>query len=275
MPINFQKTSYPGHTPEIWRGECKMLPGGFKPKNTITTGTVLHRGTLLAVDFSDMSAAVIKVAKVLNGGSTSAVRVAKGHLFAIGDVVTKVGDGQASPIITAIDASNADYDVLTLSAAYTGLAANDVIVEATEYEAAVEAVNAVDAIEAGYYDATSETEGALKVVASDAGEGEIALADVTPYQGTKTLAANDYVIYREAVEAVAAVAAKDAVPAVAKYTPNMILGAVKEFTGKGLPTLDAAYEAVVLYESLNFPLLPEWLNGCCLKSNPNILFIKQ
>ena len=200
MAIEFKKTSVKGHTPEIWRGECKMLPGGFKPKNNIATGTVLHRGVLVEVNFEEMSAAVIKVAKILAGGTTTKPRIAKGHLFAIGDVVTKNGDGSKTPSITAIDTTNADYDILTLSADYTGLAENDVIVE-------------------------SEAVGSGK--ASD------------------------------------------------KYTPNMVVGAVKEFNGKGLPTIDAAYEAVVLYPSLNFPVLPEWLNGCCLKSNPNILFIKQ
>ena len=200
MAIEFKKTAVKGHTPEIWRGECKMLPGGFKPKNNIATGTVLHRGVLVEVNFEEMSAAVIKVAKILAGGTTTKPRIAKGHLFAIGDVVTKNGDGSKTPSITAIDTTNADYDILTLSADYTGLAENDVIVE-------------------------SEAVGSGK--------------------------------------------------ASAKYTPNMVVGAVKEFNGKGLPTIDAAYEAVVLYPSLNFPVLPEWLNGCCLKSNPNILFIKQ
>ena len=200
MAIEFKKTAVKGHTPEIWRGECKMLPGGFKPKNNIATGTVLHRGVLVEVNFEEMSAAVIKVAKILAGGTTTKPRIAKGHLFAIGDVVTKNGDGSKTPSITAIDTTNADYDILTLSADYTGLAENDVIVES-------------------------------KAVVS----------------GTAS----------------------------AKYTPNMVVGAVKEFNGKGLPTIDAAYEAVVLYPSLNFPVLPEWLNGCCLKSNPNILFIKQ
>lgn len=200
MAIEFKKTAVKGHTPEIWRGECKMLPGGFKPKNTIATGTVLHRGVLVEVNFEEMSAAVIKVAKVLAGGTTTKPRIAKGHLFAIGDVVTKNGDGSKTPTITAIDTTNEDYDTLTLSAAYTGLAEKDVIVES-------------EAVESG--------------------------------------------------------------TASAKYTPNMVVGAVKEFNGKGLPTIDAAYEAVVLYPSLSFPLLDEWLNGCCLKSNPNILFIKQ
>ncbi len=245
MAIEFKKTTYKGHTPEIWRGECKMLPGGFKPKNTISTGTVLNRGTLCQVFFETMEAAVVKVAKVLTGGTTSKARVAKGHLFAVGDVVFKVGKNDKSVTISKIDTSNADYDVLELSAAITGLAANDVLSEALPY---------------GYIDAESGDEGALKIVASNPSDGQIALASVTPYLGEKTLAANDYVKLQNAAPL---------------YTPNMIVGAVKTFDGKGLPTIDAAYEAVVLYPSLNFPLLDDWLNGCCLKSNPNILFIKQ
>lgn len=200
MAIEFKRTTINGHTPEIWRGECKMLPGGFTPKNTIATGTVLHRGVPVEVNFEEMSAAVVKVATVLNGGTTTKPRIAKGHLFAVGDVITKNGDGSKTPTITAIETDNTEYDTLTLSAAYTGLAADDVIVES-------------EAVESG--------------------------------------------------------------TATAKYTPNMVVGAEKEFNGKGLPTIDAAYEAVVLYPSLDFPLLSDWLNGCCLKSNPNILFIKQ
>ena len=245
MAIEFKKTAVKGHPPEIWRGECKMLPGGFKPKNTIANGTVLHRGVLVEVNFDEMSAAVIKLAKVLAGGTTSKVRVAKGHLFAVGDVVAKVGKTDKSVSISTIDTSNADYDVLNLSAAITGLTTDDVLIESRDY---------------GYIDATSTTEGALKIVESNPSDGQIALASVTPYLGEKTLAANDYVVLQTAGS---------------KYTPNMVNGAVKEFNGKGLPTIDAAFEAVVLYPSLSFPVLPEWLNGCCLKSNPNILFIKQ
>lgn len=245
MAIEFKKTAVKGHTPEIWRGECKILPGGFKPKNNIATGTVLQRGVLVEVNFDEMSAAVIKLAKVLAGGTTSKVRVAKGHLFAVGDVVAKVGKTDKSVSISTIDTSNADYDVLNLSAAITGLTTDDVLIESRDY---------------GYIDATSTTEGALKIVESSPSDGQIALASVTPYLGEKSLAVNNYVVLQTAGS---------------KYTPNMVNGAVKEFNGKGLPTIDAAYEAVVLYPSLSFPVLPEWLNGCCLKSNPNILFIKQ
>lgn len=243
--IEFKKTTYKGHTPEIWRGECKMLPGGFKPKNTITTGTVLQRGVLVQVFFDTMEAAVVKLATVLAGGTTSKARVGKGHLFAVGDVVFKVGKDDKSVTISSIDISKEDYDVLNLSAAITGLTTNDVLCEALPY---------------GYIDAESGDEGALKIVASDPSDGQIALASVTPYLGEKTLAANDYVKLQNAAPL---------------YTPNTVNGAVKEFNGKGLPTIDAAYEAVVLYPSLDFPVLPQWLNGFCLKSNPNILFIKQ
>lgn len=202
MAIEFKKNFYAGHFPEIWRGECKMLPGGFKPVQSFPVGTVLHRGILLEVNFKDSTAAVIKVAKVLSGGTTTKLRVAKGHLFAAGDVITKYGDGKASPTINTIDTTNADYDVLNLSAGYTDITSDDVIIEATAI-----------------------------------GEG---VTEASP-----------------------------------KYTPNMIVGAVKEFDGKGIPTIDAAYDAVVLYPSLTYQILDEWLNGPCLKSNPNILFIKQ
>lgn len=46
----------------------------------------------------------------------------------------------------------------------------------------------------GYADAESTTPGAVKVVASGAVAGEINLADAAPYFGSKTLAANDYVV---------------------------------------------------------------------------------
>lgn len=210
MAIDFKKTQLSGHTPEIWRGECKILPGGFKPVQNFPVGTVLHRGTPIYVDFEAMSAAVCKTAKVLKGGTTTAPRVAKGHYFVAGDVVMKLGVTNKSPIIKSIDTANAEYDVLTFASAIVGLAEGDILVEAS---------------------------------AAAAAEGD-----------------------------------NEAVPAAPLYTPNMVVGAVKEFTGKGLPTIDAAYEAVVLYPSLNFPLLEDWLinpGKVCLKANPNILFIKQ
>lgn len=206
MAIDFKKTVIDGHSPEIWRGEAKILPGGFQPLQTFPIGTVLKRGTLIHVDYTNgMKAAVVKTAKVIKGGTTQKPRINKGHYFVVGDLVTKFGDGKSSPSIKSIDTSNADYDVIELSAAYTGLAEDNIIVETTEHS-------------------------------SD---------DVT-----------------------------------AKYLPNNILGSTKLFDGKGLPTLDVAYEAVVLAPNISNPIPSEWLigwgGGCgCLKFNPSIKYIKQ
>lgn len=197
MAIEFKKQAFSGKTPVIWRGECKILPGGFKPKQTFPVGTVLRRGLPIQVDFDEMSAGVVKIAKVLDSGTTTEARVSKGHLFAIGDKVQKLGT-TTSTTVSKIDTSNADYDVLTFAAAITGLAAGDSIQE-------------------------SDGESSAKPL----------------------------------------------------YTPNMVIGADLEFKGTGIPTIDAAYEAVVLYNNVNYPIPADWLQGVTLKSNPNILFIKQ
>lgn len=197
MAIEFKKQAFSGKTPVIWRGECKILPGGFKPKQTFPIGTVLRRGIPIQVDFEEMSAGVVKIAKVLEGGTTSAARIGKGHLFVVGDKVQKLGT-TTSTTVNKIDTSNADYDVITFAAAITGLAAGDSIHE-------------------------SDGQSSAKPL----------------------------------------------------YTPNMVIGADLEFKGTGIPTIDAAYEAVVLYNNVNYPIPADWLQGVCLKSNPNILFIKQ
>ena len=136
MAIDFKKTQLSGHTPEIWRGECKILPGGFKPVQNFPVGTVLHRGTPIHVDFEAMSAAVCKTAKVLAGGTTTAPRIAKGHYFVAGDVVMKLGVTDKSPIIKSIDTANAGYDVITFASAIAGLAEGDILVEASAAAAA-------------------------------------------------------------------------------------------------------------------------------------------
>lgn len=202
MAIEFKRTDYSGHFPEIWRGEAKILPGGFKPDKEMPVGTILRKAVPLYVDFDNMTAAICKTAKVLAGSTTTKVRVAKSHYFTVGDHVAKHGSGSASPAITSIDKSNADYDVLNFATAITGVAADDIIMEST------------------------------------APTGDNATAT-------------------------------------ALHTPNMIVGAEKVFDGKGLPTIDAAYEAVVLTPSLAAPMLPEWLTGVALKNNPNIIYIKQ
>ena len=248
MAIEFKKTSVPAAKEPFWRKEVKMLPGGFSFKQEFPNGTVIRKASPLYVDFSNMSAAVVKVAKVLSGGTTTRPRVAKGHNFVGGETVAIVGTWTANKTVSSVDRSNDAYDVLVLSGALTGATENAFIQESTEY---------------GYYDATSGTEGALEIVASGASTGQINLASVTPYKGSKgeSLKAGDYVIL------------KNAEPL---YVANTVLGEHCEIKDNGIFTLDAAFDAVIL-KSIAAPIPEGWLinGGMALATNPRIMYINQ
>lgn len=198
MAIKFKKESYAGTKPHIWPGSSKPLPGGFKPEQSFAVGTVIPEATPIRVDFEKRSAAVCKSATILDGGTTTAPRVAKGTLFQVGDKIMKVG-GTTLGEVASVDTTNAAYDIITLKAAYTGLVKGDNIVEGVESGGAVKAA----------------------------------------------------------------------------YTPNAVTPVENKFDGKGIDVLDAAYEAIVLYRNLPFPIVADWKQGYCLKDNPGIKFITQ
>lgn len=198
MAIDFKKTTYSGNIDPFWRKEVKMLPGGFSMKQaTFSAGDVIQRGAFVAVDVDKMEAAIVKVGKVLDGGTTSKIRVSKKNNFCNGDTVMKIGDS-ATTTIKSIDRSNPEYDVVEVASAITGIAKDDFLQEA---------------------DSNSKTP---------------------------------------------------------KYVANAVLGADLEIRNGGLPTIDAAYDAIVL-KSVCTPFPASWLvdNGFCLKANPNILVINQ
>ena len=121
--------------------------------------------------------------------SDTTIKIAKGSGVAVDDII---GHGKIGVACTAVDKSNADYDVVTVT---LGVAIDIESEDAWLYQAKAESRDA------GYYDAQSTDEGALKVVASGATTGQINLADVTPYKGSKSpLAANDYVVLLEKIE---------------------------------------------------------------------------
>lgn len=197
MGVKFEGKSYAGNMPVFWRGEAKILPGGYKLLQTFPKGTVIPKGTPLHIVIGTLTAAVSKYAKVVSGGTATKPRVPKGTLFQINDIVMKEGE-TTGVTVSSIDTSNADYDVLTLSSAISGLAADDVLIEAT---------------------ATSSS--------------------------------------------------------VAKYEPNAVVGEDTEpLSGGDQDTVSAAYDAVVLL-GYTVQLPASWMQGICMKNNPNIIYVKQ
>ena len=144
--------------------------------------------------------APIKAYRVVEAATSDAttLKIAKGSGVQEGDVLATGKIGVACTDVNTT--TSEDYDVVTVSLG-VAIAAGTVLFQA-----------AAASVEAGYYDAESTGEGALKVVASGATTGQINLADVTPYKGSKNLAANNYVVKKEQA---------DAAP---KYTPTFILG---------------------------------------------------
>lgn len=93
------------------------------------TGWIL-KGLAMAVNYVTRVAEIVKTATVITGSTTTGTRVAKTHLFVIGDVVANVlsGNGVA---ITSIDKTNADYDILVHLTNGGAFVAGTILFEAT------------------------------------------------------------------------------------------------------------------------------------------------
>lgn len=203
MAIEFKKTSYAGNLDAFWRTEVRMLPGGFNCSQSIPVGDVIPRGALVCANFDTMTATIVKVGRVVNGGTTTKPRVTKNNHFYAGNTVMKIGKKDAAVTVKSVDRSNPDYDVVEFSAALETLAKGDYLIEAVK----------------------------------DTGDSATT--------------------YSQAHEA------------------NTILGADYTSRAVGMTTLDVAYSAVALKDVCpQFPA--DWLDGgAFLKTNHNILFIKQ
>lgn len=110
----FYKESFPSNIQEgKWDEKtCVRRQGGYLVDETaIPSGTKwLPKGAPMSL-LASGKVAVCKTAKVYEAAAASAtsLKVSKGHLFAVGDKVF-------GSTISAINSSNADYDVLTISA---------------------------------------------------------------------------------------------------------------------------------------------------------------
>ena len=124
-------TNFAGSKPVFNLENTKVSTGGFLADKTNLLGvTTVYRGAPIEANYATGIAKVLKTATVITGGTTSAPRIAKGHLFIAGEFLAKTV-GAVSVTISSIDTSNTDYDVFTLSGAVTGLVADDTLFQAT------------------------------------------------------------------------------------------------------------------------------------------------
>ena len=90
--------------------------GGYVLDATgLTAGVLVPAGTVMGASDSTRLAKPLKVAQVYENAisSATAIKVLKGQLFIVGDYVAKTVGG-AAYAITAIDQTNAAYDLLTV-----------------------------------------------------------------------------------------------------------------------------------------------------------------
>lgn len=173
MDKNFKVNKEPAKEPVIFDIIFAEKVGGGIVKNA-----AYDRHPGLAVSREGVCLKGAMLVEAITSESTS-IKVKKDSGFAVNDVVAS---GSAAVKITAVDKSHPDYDILTVT---LGVAlANGACI----YEAAAAARAA------GYEACESTDEGALKAVASDAGEGEILIASVNPWYGEGSApSANTYV----------------------------------------------------------------------------------
>lgn len=179
MAIEFKKTSYAGNLDAFWRTEVRMLPGGFNCSQSIPVGDVIPRGALVCADFDTMTATIVKVGRVVDGGTTTKPRVTKNNHFYAGDTVMKIGKKDAAVTVKSVDRSNPDYDVVEFSAALATLAKGDYLVEAVK-DTGDSATTYSQAHEANTILGADYTSRAVGMTTLDVAYSAVALKDVCP-----------------------------------------------------------------------------------------------
>ena len=132
MPF-FVKNSAPKPDPKIWDellAHSDGLGGGILAVTELDASKnsgMLLKGAPIYLDYATKMVHVVKAATVVAGGTTTAPRVDKNHLFIVGDACYVSGDAVT---VNSIDTSNSAYDVITFSAACTGATAGAIILHA-------------------------------------------------------------------------------------------------------------------------------------------------
>ena len=118
-------------TPRYLQHRIADIRGGVAVKTSELGGDYLAEGAVLTAPDADGLCHVVKVAvAVADAAATDkTIKVAKFHNFKVGDFVTPAPAGKAYAV-TAVDASNKEYDIITVGTAIGAVAKGACIVEA-------------------------------------------------------------------------------------------------------------------------------------------------
>jgi hypothetical protein len=132
MGLQIVKTAAGPGSMEVFQSKnLEDVPGGLTIDQTNTnfaTGQTAQKGELVKYVESTRLATFAKLATVQTTTATAAIKINKGHCFAIGDFVSTGADGGEAYDITAIDTTTSTlFDTITVSTAIGSLTADDVI----------------------------------------------------------------------------------------------------------------------------------------------------
>ena len=144
MPAGFKFNFAPEHEIAVEAARfdtCYRLAGGFNLDITnLPKGEFVPSLAPIYVDFATRKAYVVKNVKVVEAAASAAtsLKIAKGSFAAVGD---KYMVGEALVTVSAIDKTNENYDVLTVSALGANVALGAVLPEGKSVNEEVVAVH--------------------------------------------------------------------------------------------------------------------------------------
>jgi len=142
--------TYFSNSAPVWQGtnkDIQILQGGCLLDVTgLTTGAEIKAGALLVHSESTRLATVLHTAKSYLTAASNAVvyQVEKGHTIIVGDYLASGAVGGKAYAVTAIDASNANYDILTVGTTIGVVTAGDTLYASTATGATASALPAIN-----------------------------------------------------------------------------------------------------------------------------------
>lgn len=136
----------------VWQGtdkDIQLVQGGFLLAATgLADGSVIPAGTPVVFSESARTATIMDtaVAQADAASDATAYRVNKGSTLKVGDYLAKGAAGGAAYAITAIDTSNADYDVITVGTTIGAVTAGDTLYASSATGATSSAYPAINGV---------------------------------------------------------------------------------------------------------------------------------